>query len=92
MAANERVKSRLFHRSGCEYIQEWMRMVSEYTKEDANSFGEGARPLRGLTTSGAGKRGLMVNGWTSQKRGPAVKAFFGHVMNNAAFRSIVEHS
>ena len=68
-------------------------MVSEYTKEDANSFGEGARPLRGLTPSGGReKRGLMVNGWTSQKRGPAVKAFFGYVMNNAAVRSIVEHS
>jgi hypothetical protein len=68
-------------------------MVSEYTKEDVNSFGEGARPLRGADAEwGREKRGLMVNGWTSQKRGPAVKAFFGHVMNNAAFRSIVEHS
>ena len=36
------VKSVFFHRSGCEYIQEWMRMVSENTKEDANGFGEGA--------------------------------------------------
>src|SRR5258705_17549 len=32
------VKSGFFHRSGCEYLQEWMRMVSEYTEEDANSF------------------------------------------------------
>ena len=53
MAANERVKSGLFHRSGCEYIQEWMRMVSEYTKEDANNFGEGARPLRGSARVGS---------------------------------------
>ncbi len=34
-------------------------MVSEYTKEDANSFGEGARPLRGADAEwGAGKQRL----------------------------------
>ncbi len=49
-------KSGFFHRSGCEYIQEWMRMVSEYTEEDANSFGERARSLRGLTPSGGGEK------------------------------------
>jgi len=48
-------------------------MVSEYTEEDANSFGEGARPLRGADAEwGREKRGLIVNGCTSQKRGPAV--------------------
>ncbi len=31
-------------------------MVSEYTEEDANSFGERARSLRGLTPSGGGEK------------------------------------
>lgn len=39
-------KSGVFHGSGCEYIQKWMRMVSEYTEEDANGFaGRWARAL-----------------------------------------------
>jgi hypothetical protein len=74
------------YKSGCEWfqnIQKRMRTVL------AKALGHCA----GLTPSGGReKRGLMVNGWNSQKRGPVAKAFFGHVMNNAAFRSIVEHS
>jgi hypothetical protein len=46
------VKTGFFHRRGCEYRQEWMRMISEYTEEDANSFNEGARPLRGADADG----------------------------------------
>lgn len=55
------IKSGFFHRSGCEYIQEWMRMVSEYTEEDANSFREGLITAE-LTPSGARKdlAGQMV--------------------------------
>ncbi len=33
-----RVKTGILHRRGCEYIQEWMRTVSEYTEDDANGF------------------------------------------------------
>jgi hypothetical protein len=36
------VKSEIFHRSGCDYIQEWMRLISENTEEDANGFEEDA--------------------------------------------------
>ncbi len=42
------VKTGFFHRSGCECIQEWMRMDSEYTEEDANSFGEGPASIGAL--------------------------------------------
>jgi hypothetical protein len=53
------VKSGVFHRSGCEYIQERMRMVSEYTEVVANSFCEGAksaaRARRGATKDLAGQ-------------------------------------
>ncbi len=48
-------KSGFFHRSACEYIQEWMRMVSEYTEEDANGFGGGRWAIAGLTPSGPAK-------------------------------------
>jgi hypothetical protein len=30
------VKTGILHSRGCEYIQEWMRTVSEYTEDDAN--------------------------------------------------------
>ena len=40
------VKSGIFHRSGCDYIQDWMRLVSEYTEEDATGFGGGAAMKR----------------------------------------------
>ena len=45
-------ESGLFHRRRCEYIQEWMRMVSEYTEEDANGFWRGRRVTAGLTPQG----------------------------------------
>jgi hypothetical protein len=68
-------------------------MVSEYTEEDANSFGEGARPLRGADAEwGAGKKRLDGQWLHLTKTRTSQRAFFGHVMNNAAFRSIVEHS
>jgi hypothetical protein len=42
------VKSGIFHRSRCEYIQEWMRLVSEKTEEDATSFDERAASIGAL--------------------------------------------
>jgi hypothetical protein len=35
------VKLGVFHRSGCEYAQEWVRTISDFTEDDANSFDEG---------------------------------------------------
>jgi hypothetical protein len=59
------VKSGLFHRSGCEYIQEWMRMVSEYTLEDANSF---AAPVIERRTGSIWEKHAGEAGWTSITR------------------------
>ena len=38
MKANKRGRSDLFHRSGCECIQKSLRMISDSTEDDANSF------------------------------------------------------
>ena len=34
------IRSAISSRSGCEYVQEWMRTISVFTKDDANGFGE----------------------------------------------------
>jgi len=50
-----RVKTGILHRRGCEYIQEWMRTVSEYTEDDANGFSV-RWASAGLTVQRTGKR------------------------------------
>ena len=60
MNANEKGKSGFFQRSGCEYVQEWMRMVSEYTEVVANSFGESTEAAAGARRGGETRgRGRM---------------------------------
>jgi hypothetical protein len=60
-----RVKTGILHRRGCEYIQEWMQTVSEYTEDDANGFFGGGWASAGLTVQWAGKR----LGWTNVEVG-----------------------
>ena len=56
-----------------------MRIVSEYTEEDANSFGD-------LDGPSGKRRDVMVNGCISQKRELLVEGFCSHVMHSAAFQ------
>ncbi len=39
----EGIKPGVFHIRRREYIQEWMRTISEYTEEDANDFGRNVK-------------------------------------------------
>ena len=39
----EALDSAVFYRSGCEYIQEWMRTISDFIEVVANSFLDGQR-------------------------------------------------
>ena len=61
----ERVESGVFYRRGCEYIQEWVRMVSEYTGVVANSFGWALRTFIVVSGVWLFRVGLMV--WTVLK-------------------------
>jgi len=61
-----------------------MLMALEVTGVIAKSFGG--------TTGSRPEGGVMANGCISQKKDHWLRGFFTHVMHNAAFLSIMQHS
>lgn len=56
-------RSGFFHRSGCEYIQESMRMISDFTEDDANSFDQAADAEYAVPAPRDGTKKILLDKW-----------------------------